>query len=58
MHDNKDIEEIEGVLVNTKTNIVQNNTKPVQERHYYHSQLKKDVKCYDEDKGKYINVHL
>lgn len=58
MNSNQHIEEIEGVLVNTKTNIVQNGTKPVSERFYYHSQIDKNIKCYDEEKCKYQNVEL
>ena len=52
------LREIDGVVVNTINNIVENGTIPVQKRIYYGSQLPSDIKCYDEIKGKYRNVEL
>ena len=57
---NKDsnLREIEGIIVDTSTNLVQTNTKPVQQRHYYGSQISDNVSCYDEEKKKFKNVEL
>ena len=52
------LRDINGTIVDTKTKFVQNGTVPISERHYYGSRIPKDIKCYDEKKGKYINVEM
>lgn len=50
--------EVAGVIIDTATNLVQDGTKPVQQRHYYGSQVSDNVSCYDKKKGKFRNVEL
>lgn len=48
--------EVCGVKINPKTNIVENGTKPVEERFFYGSNVDYEkLKCIDKD-GRYINV--
>ncbi len=44
------LREIEGIVIDTVTNLVQDGTIPVQQRIYYGSQISKDVSCYDKKK--------
>ena len=52
------LREIDGIVINTLTNLVQDGTIPVSERMYYGSQISPNVSCYDEKKQKYRNVEL
>lgn len=56
MDDN--VQEICGYNIDITTNIVVNGTKPVEERYYHSSQLPDDIKCWDEENQRYINVEL
>lgn len=53
-----DVRTIAGYEVDTRTNTVVDGTKPVQERFYHSSKLKKNIKCWDEKRQRYINTEL
>ena len=55
---NSRLREIEGIVIDTITNLVQDGTISVQKRIYYGSQISKDISCYDKKKQKYKNVEL
>jgi hypothetical protein len=50
--------DIQGVLINAKTNIVVDGTKPVTQRYYRSSVLPKNISCYDDHLQKFQNVEL
>lgn len=50
------LKKIGELVIDIKTNIVQNDTIPVSERHFYGTRIPSDIKCFEN--GKYQNVEL